>query len=114
MATSTSKKRKIEEENWSFKIEWEIKFFFVEDGGIYICLICRETIASPKNGNLERYYNSKHQSNFVGILGEARKTKLDNLKRNLRVNNQSFPGLFDLNHTSIRVVYSNYNYHTLL
>ena len=27
MATSTSKKRKIEEENRSFKIEWEIKYF---------------------------------------------------------------------------------------
>ena len=84
MATSTSKKRKIEEENRSFKIEWEIKYFFVEDSGKYICLIYRETIASAKKGNLERHYNSKHQSNFVGILGEARKTKLDSLKRNLK------------------------------
>ena len=39
MATSTSKKREIEEENRSFKIEWEIKYFFVEDSGKYICLV---------------------------------------------------------------------------
>ena len=84
MATSMSKKRKIEEQNRSFKIEWEIKYFFVKDSGKYICVICRETIASAKKGNLKRHYNSKHQSNFVGILGEARKTKLDNLKRNLK------------------------------
>ena len=83
MATSTSKKRKIEEENRSFRIEWEIKYFFVKDSGKYICPICRGTIASAKKGNLERHYNSKQQSNFVGILGEARKTKLDNLKKKL-------------------------------
>ena len=83
MATSTSKKRKIEE-NRSFKIEWVIKYFFVKDSGKYICLICRETIASAKKGNLERHYNSKHQSNFVGILEEARKTQLDNLEKKLK------------------------------
>ncbi|KAI6655961.1 General transcription factor II-I repeat domain-containing protein 2-like [Oopsacas minuta] len=90
MATSTSKKRKIQEENRSFKIEWEIKYFFVEDSGKFICLICRETIASAKKGNFERHYNTKHQSNFVGILGESRKTKLDNLKRNLKSEQSSF------------------------
>ena len=52
MATSTSKKRKTEEENRSFKIEWEIKYFFVEDSGKYICLICRETIAYVKKRKL--------------------------------------------------------------
>ena len=100
MATSTSKKRKIEEENRSLKIEWEIKYFFVEDSGKYICLICRETIASAKKGNLERHYNSKHQSNFVGILGEARKTKLDNLERNLK----SEQSIFSKSDSSVKSV----------
>lgn len=84
MATSASKKWKIQEEIRLFKIEWERKYFFVEDSSKFICLIGRETIASAKKGNFERYYNTKHQSNFVGILGESRKTKLDNLKRNLK------------------------------
>ena len=100
MATSTSKKWKIEEENGSFKIEWEIKYFFVKDSGKYICLICRETIASAKKGNLEKHYNSKHQSNFVGILGEARKTKLDNLKRNLK----SEQSIFSKSDSSVKSV----------
>ncbi|KAI6661857.1 General transcription factor II-I repeat domain-containing protein 2-like [Oopsacas minuta] len=100
MATSTSKKRKIQEENRSFKIEWEIKYFFVEDSGKFICLICRETIASAKKGNFERHYNTKHQSNFVGILGESRRTKLDNLKRNLK----SEQSIFSKNDNSVKSI----------
>ena len=65
----------------------------MKDSGKYICLICRETIASAKKGNLERHYNSKHQSNFVGILGEARKTKLENLKKNLKSEQSIFSKL---------------------
>ena len=60
MALHPSKKLKISKGNRLFHVDWELEFFFVEDREKIICLICRDTVASNKRGNLERHYNTKH------------------------------------------------------
>ena len=80
MALHPFKKPKISKEYRLFHFEWELEFFFVEDRGKNVCLICRETIASNKRGNLERHYNKKH-GDFTGIVGETRQIKFDQMKK---------------------------------
>ena len=48
-----------------------------------ICLICRDTVASNKRGNLERHYNTEHGGDYASIVGEAREIKLDQMKKSL-------------------------------
>ena len=59
------------------------RVFFVEDREKNICLICRDTVASNKRGNLERHYNTKHGKDFTSIVGDARQIKLDQMKKSL-------------------------------
>ena len=83
MALHPSKKLKISKGNRLFHVDWELEFFFVEDREKNICLICRDTVASNKRGNLERHYNTKHGKDFTSIVGEARQIKLDQMKKSL-------------------------------
>jgi hypothetical protein len=43
-----SKKRKIDRENRKFNIEWELEYFFIENDGKLLCLICNESISTIK------------------------------------------------------------------
>jgi len=53
------KKRKLLDENRSFKKEWEA-FFFVERKGKALCIICHETVAVMKVCNVKRHFTSVH------------------------------------------------------
>uniref|UniRef100_A0A8C4NEB7 SPIN-DOC-like zinc-finger domain-containing protein n=1 Tax=Eptatretus burgeri TaxID=7764 RepID=A0A8C4NEB7_EPTBU len=57
--TLTMKKRKLLDENRSFKKEWEA-FFFVERKGKALCIICHETVAVMKVCNVKRHFTSVH------------------------------------------------------
>src|SRR4029434_5881007 len=56
------KKRKIDSENRDFKTGWTDKYAFVLPVGSTkpICLICNETVALVKSGNMKRHYETKH------------------------------------------------------
>ena len=66
------------------------RVFPVEDRGNNICLICRIKIASNKRGNLERHCITKHGKDFAGIVGEARKIKLNQMKKSLTTEQSIF------------------------
>ena len=62
----------------------------MEDRGKNICLICRDTLASYKRGNLERHYISKLGEDLIGIVGEAHHIELDQMKKSLTTEQSIF------------------------
>src|SRR4029434_7109235 len=56
------KKRKVDSKNREFKTEWTDKYAFVLPVGSTtpMCLICNETVALVKSGNVKCHYETKH------------------------------------------------------
>lgn len=46
---------------YSFHPEWEEEFIFALVKDKYICMLCQQTQALSKRGNLERHHNTNHQ-----------------------------------------------------
>src|SRR4029434_63111 len=56
------KKRKVDSKNRKFKTEWTDNYAFVLPvwSTKPMCLICNETVALVKSGNVKRHYETKH------------------------------------------------------
>ena len=57
------KKRKVDSKNREFKrVDWQVAYAFVLPVGSTtpMCLICNETVALVKSGNVKRHYETKH------------------------------------------------------
>ena len=57
------KKRKVDSKNREFKrVDWQVAYAFVLPVGSTtpMCLICNETVALVKSGNVKRNYETKH------------------------------------------------------
>lgn len=70
-----SKKGKFDSENRSFKDEWAENYAFIlpAKSSKPVCLICTESIAVVKSGNVKRHYETKH-SNFENFYDPPRKS----------------------------------------
>ena len=58
MATSQSKRRKLESENRSFNESWTTDYFFVEHNGKPHCLLCGTIVSVFKEYNVKRHYEN--------------------------------------------------------
>lgn len=81
---AADKKRKVDSENRKFKSEWTEKYAFVLPVGSRkpMCLICTETVAIIKSGNVKRHYETKHahfEQNYPQNT-EVRTIKINQLK----------------------------------
>ena len=65
-----------------FQSRWEEEYFFIEFNSKYICLICKESIATPKEYNLKRHYTSCHKS-YSSYDSVERKNEFNKLKASL-------------------------------
>ena len=72
---SEGKKRKIDSEHRAFNSDWTNKYLFVTNKDKIICLVCRETVAVPKECNLRRHLETQHPTI----------AKLDRNKKSLKV-----------------------------
>ncbi|MBN3273042.1 GT2D2 protein, partial [Polyodon spathula] len=54
--------RKTDNEHQKCNKTWTKIYCFVEDTGLNICLICKGTVAVPKEFKLKRHYDTKHSS----------------------------------------------------
>src|SRR4029434_2055773 len=54
------KKRKVDFKNRKFKTEWTYAFVLPVGSTKPMCLICNETVALVKSGNVKRHYKTKH------------------------------------------------------
>nr|XP_054593491.1 SCAN domain-containing protein 3-like [Nothobranchius furzeri] len=81
---AASKKRKVDSENRAFNPEWTESFLFVlPTGGTKpVCLICSETVALIKSGNVKRHYETKHKcfEETYPLRSEVRSEKIRSLK----------------------------------
>lgn len=82
MATER-KRRKTEDENREFRVEWTENFAFVRNSnGHPTCLICKEKFSHNKKSNLERHFTSKHASFSTKYpVGDARKKAVEELQK---------------------------------
>lgn len=66
--------------------------FFVEIKGKYVCLLCGSTVAVSKKNNIERHFQTNHNS-FTGeylLNSEVRKSKVAGLKVRLAAKQSVF------------------------
>jgi len=83
MLSKFNKKRKVDIESRSFRDIWTDMYFFVEYNSYPVCLICQEKVSVVKEYNLRRHYDTKHGDIYSGVLGQSRKDKIEDLKKNL-------------------------------
>jgi hypothetical protein len=81
MAASSSKKRKISDECPVFQGKGTSLYLFTEFQQKPVCLVCIESIASIKEYNLKRHYETKHAAKFDAIQGQFRNGKITQLKK---------------------------------
>jgi len=77
------KKRKSDIDNRGFKDKWTKDYFFIENNGKSLCLICMDTIAVAKVNNIKQHHNSKHPLQFDFLQGEERVKKASEFKKKL-------------------------------
>jgi len=84
MATSRSKRRKVESENRSFNESWTTDYLFVEHNGKPQCLVCGTSVSVFKEYNIKRHYDTNHSDTYKDIAPEIRNMKITELKKKLR------------------------------
>ncbi|KAI7800955.1 putative general transcription factor II-I repeat domain-containing protein 2-like [Triplophysa rosa] len=73
-----SKKRKIDLEGRMFQEIWKETYFFCEDNGRPVCLICSQAVAVQKEYNIKRHYEI-HAETYDKYTGQLRTEKVNNL-----------------------------------
>lgn len=106
-----SKRRKVDAENRCFKEEWTEKFLFIlpASSSKPVCLICSESVALIKSGNVKRHYESKHSSfeQSYPLKSELRARKITELQaqydRSTRLITHTFTAQQRANECSLKV-----------
>ncbi|KAM4721740.1 general transcription factor II-I repeat domain-containing protein 2B-like [Rhinophrynus dorsalis] len=80
---SAPKRRKVDQENRSFKERWEIDYFFVKSNGKPLCLVCLQKLAVCKEYNVKRHYLSLHEKMYSQYTGELRVEIMNDLRSKL-------------------------------
>ncbi|XP_030834459.1 general transcription factor II-I repeat domain-containing protein 2-like [Strongylocentrotus purpuratus] len=86
----TAKKRKVSDEGRNFKSDWSLKYFFLEEKGKPLCLICHQIVNVMKVNNIARHYDTLHRANHGELQDEARKQRLDKLVTGPKRQQESF------------------------
>ena len=80
-AMATAKKtRKVDSEGRRFQERWELQYFFTENQGNCVCLICKEAVALFKDFNVKRHYQTKHANTYDKLTGSDRAEKVKQLQ----------------------------------
>ena len=70
------------EKNREFNINWEDRYFFVNNNGKPQCLVSLQVIPVLKEFNVQRHYKTLHEKKYCQYRGTSRKAILKDLKRN--------------------------------
>ena len=71
---NAAKKRRIEDEERPFQMQWNDKYFFIAHAEKALCLICKKNIPVMKDYNLNRQFEKNHEA-FKLFVGEKRTEK---------------------------------------
>ena len=76
-----SAKQKASKENREFNINWDDRYFFVNNNGKPQCLVCLQVISVPKEFNVQQHYKTLHEKNYSQYHRTSRKAISKELKR---------------------------------
>ena len=96
MTSANTKKRKYEEENRVFYVEWEEDYAFTVHENKPLCPICHKLLGQNKGSNVKRHHETNHK-NFSSKFppkSELRKSKSTELKSALE-SQQRFMKVFN-------------------
>uniref|UniRef100_A0A674K1K9 SPIN-DOC-like zinc-finger domain-containing protein n=1 Tax=Terrapene triunguis TaxID=2587831 RepID=A0A674K1K9_9SAUR len=99
---SEKKKRKIESEHRVFNTEWTNKYLCTVSKDKILCLVCRETLAVPKEYNLRRHFETKHP-NLAKLNPNEKIITAASLVKNLSGEQQIFKKVSTENDTVTKV-----------
>ena len=108
-----SKKRKISDEHRTFNESWTYLYFFIENKGKLICLICKKAILTVKEYNVKRHYETEHKLKFDTLTGDLRQIKINNFKSSLTDQQNSFKLQHNQNESEVRAYYLRVNLITI-
>ena len=103
----------MDSENRAFNPEWTDSFMFILPTGSTkpVCLICSETVALIKSGNVKRHYETKHKvfDQTYPPKSELRSQKISSLRaqydQSTRILTHSFTGQQRAHECSLRVAW---------
>jgi hypothetical protein len=101
---SNAKKRKLESEKRKFNNDWTSKYLFVEYNNKSVCLICQENISCPKEYNLRRHFETKHDV-YKKYSEKEKDSMVDKLKMGLSQSQNIFRKGNDTAEAATRVSY---------
>ena len=103
-APSAKKKRTLDEERRVFQEKWELQYFCTMVNGKIHCLVCNNSIATPKEYNLKRHYETNHRScdKYEGLM---RVSRFKELKANLIQQQTCFTKIDQANVASVTASY---------
>ena len=110
---SCSKIRKVDSENRAFMDEWTEQYVFILPAASSkpVCLICSETVAIIKGGNVKRHYETKHKyfEQTYPLKSEVRARKINKLRsqydRSTRILSHSLTAQQRANECSLKVTW---------
>lgn len=105
MAVNISRKRSYVDEGRGFKKSWTTDFFFIENHGKPLCIICQETVSVLKEYNLGRHYKSKH-SKYEKIKGQEREDEINRLTKSVRSQQAIFKTVISESEGVVRASYA--------
>lgn len=88
---SSAKKRKYDDENRGFLVEWELNFFFVLRNDKPFCLLCQTSLSHFKSSNLKRHYQNHATKSFEAsypLRSLQRRDHLAKLKQQVHTQSQ--------------------------
>ena len=103
--------RPIDAEGRTFQERWELDYFFVEQSGVALCLVCNDKIAVMKEYNLRRHYETHHKEIFNKFEGRVRVEKFSVLKTNLAKQENIFKKVSKQSESAVRASYFSSNYY---
>jgi hypothetical protein len=77
-------------------------YFFIENKGKLLCLICQNTILSVKEYNVKRHYETENELKFETLTGDLRQIKINNFKSSLNNQQNSFKLQHNQNESGVR------------
>lgn len=74
------KERKVDGENCQFQDNWLENYYFIQNKGLIVCLLCNESVSVNKKYNSRRHFTSRpadHQKNY----GQLQEDEIQKLKK---------------------------------
>lgn len=90
-------------------LAWENDYLFIKDNGSLLCLVCKTRLQTFKKYNVQRHYAKFHELEFQKYDEEFRKTKISELKNEIKLFQNSSKKQGDFNIERKKIMYASYD-----